>query len=94
MSNETMSRTQVRRLFAAGASVRAVMVDANITQRQVAEASGWPQARVAMILAGQTGATETGRGTSMIVFATVAKLLGVKLADIPAARALTQPKEA
>ncbi len=94
MSNATMSRAQIRRLFAAGASVRAVMIDADVKQRQVADLSGVPQARVALVLAGGTGATPAGRDTALRVFGAVAELLGIRVRDIPAARPLTRIKEA
>ena len=95
MSNDAMSRAQIRRLFAAGASVRAVMVDADVRQRQVADLSGVPQARVAMVLAGGTGTTPAGRDTALRVFRAVAELLGIAVRNIPAAaaRPLTRTKK-
>ena len=90
----TMSRTRIRRLFAAGASVRAVLLDADVRQQQVAEACGWPQSRVAKVLAGDVGATASGRETALRVLEAVADLLGVPVGTIPAAKALTQRKEA
>ena len=90
----TMSRTRIRRLFAAGASVRAVLKEAGVRQRQVADASGWPQSRVAKVLAGAVGVTEDGRETAIEIFEAVAKLLGVPVGTIPAAKGLTPAKEA
>ncbi len=90
----TMTRTQVRKLLAAGASVRSVLIDAGVRQQQVADACGWPQSRVAKVLAGDVGATASGRETALCVLGAVAKLLGVAVRDIPAARQLTQQREA
>lgn len=84
-----MTKKQVRRLLAAGASVRAVMLDADVRQRQVADACGWPQSRVAAVLAGDAGSTPAGRETALRVFEAVAELLGVAVREIPAARKLT-----
>lgn len=89
-----MTKKQIRRLLAAGASVRAVMLDAGVRQQQVADACGWPQSRVATVLAGDVGTTEAGRETALRVFEAVAELLGVRVREIPAARQLTQHKEA
>ena len=90
----TMTRTQVRKLLAAGASVRAVLMDAGVRQQQVADACGTQQGRVAKILAGDVGATSSGRETALRVLEAVAELLGVAVRDIPAARQLTQQREA
>ncbi len=90
----TMTRTQVRRLLAAGATVRAVLIDADVRQRQVADACGYPQSRVAKVLAGDVGATSSGRETALRIFEAAAALLGVPVGTIPAARQLTQRKEA
>ncbi len=90
----TMSRTKVRKLLAAGASVRLVLMDAGVRQQQVADACGWPQSRVAKVLAGDVGVTPSGRETALRVFEAVAELLGVPVAAIPAARELTPAKEA
>ncbi len=94
MKKTTMSRTQVRRLLTAGASVRAVLKDAGVRQCEVADACGSQQSRVARILAGDVGATATGRETALRVLEAAADLLGVRVRDIPAARRLTQQKEA
>ena len=90
----TMSRKQVRRLLAAGASLRAVLIDAGVRQHDVAVACGRQQSRVAKVLAGDVGATPEGRETALRVFKAVADLLGVPVGDIPAAKQLTQAKEA
>ncbi len=90
----TMTRTQVRRLLAAGASVRAVLIDADIRQQQVADASGSVQSRVAKVLAGDVGTTSSGRETALRVFEAAAKLLGIPVGMIPAVKQLTQRKEA
>lgn len=84
----TLSRIRIRRLFAAGASVRAVLLDAGVRQQQVADACGWPQSRVAKVIAGDVGATAEGRATALRVFEAVAALLGVPVLEIPAAKAL------
>lgn len=89
-----MTKKQIRRLLAAGASVRAVMLDAGVRQQQVADACGRPQSRVAEVLAGDVGVTPAGRETALRVFEAVAELLGVRVREIPAARQLTQHKEA
>ncbi len=89
-----MTKKQIRRLLAAGASVRAVMLDAGVRQQQVADACGSQQGRVAAVLAGDVGTTEAGRETALRVFEAVADLLGVWVREIPAARKLTQQKEA
>ena len=90
-----MTKKQIRRLLAAGASVRAVMLDADVKQQEVADACGWPQSRVAAVLAGIVGTTHAGRATALRVFEAIAELLGVKVDEIPAARKLlTQQKEA
>ncbi|MHC4715428.1 MAG: helix-turn-helix domain-containing protein [Planctomycetota bacterium] len=83
-----MTKKQIHKLFAAGASVRAVMLDADVRQREVAELSGVPQPRVAMILAGGTGATPQGRDTARRVYAAVAQLLGIPVTRIPGAATL------
>ncbi len=90
----TMSRTRIRRLFAAGASVGAVLKEAGVRQRQVAEVSGWPQSRVAKVLAGNVGVTPGGRETALRIFEVVAELLGVPVGTIPAVRDLIQTEEA
>lgn len=89
-----MTKKQIRRLLAAGASVRSILIDADVRQQQVADACGWPQSRVAAVLAGDVGVTAAGRETALRVFEAVAELLGVKVGEIPAARKLTQQKEA
>ncbi len=85
---EPVNRAQSQRLFAAGASVRAVLVDANIRQRQICELSGLPQSHVAMVLSGHMIATQTGRDTALRIFEAVAQLLCVPVEDIPAAKDL------
>lgn len=90
----TMSRTRIRRLFAAGASVGAVLKEAGVRQRQVADVSGWPQSRVAKVLAGDVGVTPEGRETALRILEAVAELLGVEVGMIPAAKGLTPAKEA
>lgn len=94
MKKTPMSRTQVRKLFAAGASVQAVLMDAGIRQQWVADECGSQQGRVAKVLAGKIGSTPEGRATALRVFEAVAELLGVRIREIPAARKLTQQKEA
>jgi transcriptional regulator with XRE-family HTH domain len=89
MSHNRKSRAQVRRLFAAGASVRAVLVDADVKQRQIAELSGVKQSRVAKVLAGETGSTRAGQDMARRVFVAVAELLGVAIREIPEAEPLT-----
>ncbi len=90
----TMTRTQVRKLLAAGASVRTVLMDAGVRQQQVAEACGSQQGRVAKVLAGDVGATAEGRATALRIFEAVAQLLGIPVGTIPAAKQLTTRKEA
>lgn len=88
MKKTTMSRTQIRKLFAGGASVRLVLMDAGIRQQQIADVCGWPQSRVSKVLAGQVGTTASGRETAMRVFEAVADVLGIPVGTIPAARQL------
>ena len=88
-----MNKTQVRRLLRAGASVRAILIDADVRQREVADACGFPQSRVAAVLAGDVGSTPEGRETALRVFKAVAELLGVKVKEILAARKLNQQRE-
>jgi hypothetical protein len=70
------------------------MLDAGVRQQQVADACGRPQSRVAEVLGGDVGTTPAGRETALRVFEAVAELLGVAVREIPAARQLTQQKEA
>ena len=77
-----MTPDQVRRLFDAGASLRAVMVDAGISQAAVAELAKSDQPRVAVVLAGKVGATEPAHATARRIYQAVADLLDVAVDDI------------
>ncbi len=87
-----MTKTEVRRLFKAGASVRAVMFDAGVKQREVADLAGVQQCRVTMVLAGgrHLGTTAKGRETAARVHAAIAKLLGVSVRIVEAANTHTE----
>lgn len=86
-----MTKKKIRTLLAAGASVRAVMKDAGLCQAKVASTCGWPQSRVATVLAGDRGGKRrAGRRTALDVYEAVADLLGIKVRDMPEAKNLLE----
>ncbi len=77
-----MTPDQVRRLFDAGATLRAVMVDAGISQAAVADRAKSDQPRVAVVLAGKVGATAPAHATALRIYEAAADLLGVDVDEV------------
>ncbi len=82
----TMKPTQARKLFRAGASARAVMLDAKIRQQDLATATELPQSRVAEILTGRRCESPRGREMARAIYQALAGQLAIVVNDIPEAR--------
>lgn len=88
-----MDRSETSRaLFLAGAKVKAVLAQHDISQRQVADAAGYPAAHISAVIRGQPGAI--GLRKQIEILRIVAGLVGVGLEDIPEARALKEKEAA
>lgn len=81
-----MTPTQARKLFRAGASARAVMLDAEIRQSSLADAVNLPTSRVGDVLAGRRVSGPRGREMARLIYDTIAGQLGITIEDIPEAR--------
>ena len=86
-----MTPAQAKRLFRAKSSARAVMLDAKIRQRDIAEATGLPQSRVAEILIGRCCEGLRGREMARLIYTALADQLKIVVADIPEAERFFKP---
>ena len=80
-----MTSAKARRLFKAGATARAVMLDAGVLQSSLTERTGLPQSRIADLLAGRRVGSPRGRAMARVMYDEIARRLGVELGDIPEA---------
>ena len=81
-----MTPAKARRLFKAGATARAVMLDAGIGQSSLTERTGLPQSRIAELLAGRRTGGPRGRAMARVMYEEIAMRLGIEPKDIPEAR--------
>ena len=77
-----MTPKKARRLLAAGASIHAVMLDASISQKAIAERAGSDQPRVAVVLVGKVGATAPAHATARRIYEAAADLLGIEIDEV------------
>ncbi len=81
-----MTPAKARRLFKAGASARAVMLDAGVRQATIAATLDLPQSRVADVLAGRRVNGPVGRQMAREIYDEIAARLAILPIDIPEAR--------